>query len=328
MSSIINQNEPLNKSVSPLEISQDGRFVRQTSRFITPFGDQAGQLPIESNRYRLLVSYACPWAHRQLIALKLLGLDKHISIGVVNPVRPTNTDKKDWAFDEPDSVLGIRYLSDIYLATDPDYIGRFTVPAVVDLTTKKVVNNDFLNLLHHWQLAWKTLHKTDAPNLYPEQLRTQIDELNDLIFNDVNNGVYKAGFATSQVAYEQAYDQLFFTLDKLEQRLAHSRYLFGDQITDSDIRLYVTLVRFDVAYYNGFKCNRHRLIDFPNLWSYARDLYQQDAFKQTTHFDHIKAHYHLSATINPYQILPKGPDLSLWNSPHAREKLAQYGENK
>lgn len=305
------------------EVDEKGRFCRQKTRFVTPFGDGDNELPVEKNRYRLLVSYACPWEHRQLIALKLLGLEDVISIGVVDPIRPTDVDRTDWAFtldkDGRDPVLGIHYLSDIYLKTDPDYKGRFTVPAVVDLQTGQVVNNDFLNLLRHWETKWTRFHKKGAPDLYPEAYREEIDKLNEVIFNDINNGVYKAGFAASQEAYEEAYDALFKRLDELEERLNHSRYLFGDKISDSDIRLYVTLVRFDAAYYNGFRTNRNRLIDFPNLWGYARDLYQQPAFKETTHFDHIKKHYHLSAIDNPHHILPKGPDESVWIEEHDRD---------
>ena len=304
------------------EVDDHGRFRRQKTRFVTAFGDGAKDLPVEKNRYRLLVSYACPWAHRQLIALKLLGLEDVISIGVVDPVRPTNTDRTDWAFtldkDGRDPVLGIHYLSDIYLKTDPDYKGRFTVPAVVDLKTNRVVNNDFLNLLRYWETKWTKFHKKGAPDLYPKVYQEEIDKLNDVIFHDINNGVYKAGFASSQEAYEEAYDALFKRLDELEERLNHSRYLFGNKITDSDIRLYVTLARFDAAYYNGFRTNRNRLIDFPNLWGYARDLYQQPTFRETTHFDHIKKHYHLSAIDNPHHILPKGPDESVWLQEHDR----------
>lgn len=304
------------------EVDEAGRFRRQKTRFITPFGDGPNDLPVEKDRYRLIASYACPWAHRQLIALKLLGLENVISVGVVDPVRPTNVARTDWSFsldqDAVDPVLGVHYLSELYLKTDSTYQGRFTVPAVIDLQTGKVVNNDFLGLLRHWETQWTRFHKPDAPDLYPEKDQAAIDELNDLIFNDINNCVYKAGFATSQSAYEEAYDTLFDRLDILEKRLSQSRYLFGDHITDSDIRLYVTLVRFDVAYYNGFRTNRNRLVDFPNLWAYARDLYQQPAFRETTHFDHIKKHYHLSAIDNPRQIVPKGPDESIWLQPHGR----------
>ncbi|BAQ24421.1 glutathione S-transferase domain protein [Streptococcus troglodytae] len=309
------------------EVDKSGRFIRQRNRFTTSFGDKEGQLPVEKNRYRLLVSYACPWAHRQLIVLKLLGLDDVISIGVVDPIRPTDVERTDWAFtlDEEgvDPVLKIHYLSDIYLKTDPTYQGRFTVPAVVDLKTDQLVNNDYFNLTRYWETQWTAFHKPDAPLLYPQALQSQIDDLNDIIFHEINNGVYKAGFATSQEAYEENFDLVFNRLDWLEKRLGQSRYLFGNQLTESDIRLYVTLARFDVAYYNGFNLNRNRLVDFPNLWAYARDLYSIPAFKETTHFDHIKKHYHLSATINPHQILPKGPDTNEWRQAQNRALLSK-----
>ena len=304
------------------EMKEDGSFVRQQNRFSIPFGDKLGELPVEANRYRLLWAPICPWAHRQVIVRKLLGLEDVISLGTANPVRT----EKGWEFslDEGgvDPVLGIRYLPEIYEKTDPEYTGRATVPTVVDVKTGKVVNNDYFRLTNYWETAWKPFHKPGAPDLYPEELREDIDQLNDIIFNDVNNGVYKAGFAQSQEAYEKAYDALFARLDELENRLSKQRYLFGNQITDSDIRLYVTLARFDVAYYLVFRTNRNRLIDFPNLWGYARDLYSIPAFKETTDFNAIKRGYHLgNHASNPYQILAKGPDLSIWNLPHDREKF-------
>lgn len=306
------------------EIDKDGNFQRQRTQFVTPFGNEEGQLPVEKGKYRLIVSYACPWANRQLIGLKLLGLEDVFSIGVVDPVRPTDVDRTDWVFTldegEVDPVLGIHYLSEAYYKATPNYAGRFTVPALIDIETGKVVNNDFLKMLRILETDWAPFHKADAPNLYPTHLAEQIDELNDIIYREVNNGVYRVGFATTQEAYGKAYDVLFERLDWLEERLSHSRYLFGDQITDSDIRLYVSLARFDAAYYNAFNCNRNRLIDFPNLWGYARDLYQQEAFGSTTHFDHIKKHYHLSAKVNPQQIVPKGPDESVWLIPHDRDR--------
>ncbi|MDR1953384.1 MAG: glutathione S-transferase C-terminal domain-containing protein [Clostridiales Family XIII bacterium] len=305
------------------ETTGDGRFVRQPVRFDTPFGDGEGQLPVEAGRYRLIVSKACPWAHRQLIAFALLGITEDIvSIGTVDPVRPDKP-YSDWAFtldsDGRDPVLGVKYLSDIYLKTDPAYDLRFTVPAVVHTATGKIVNNDYFHLTYYWETEWKAFHKAGAPDLFPEALRPDIEALNDVIFHDVNNGVYKAGFAASQEAYEDAYDTLFLRLDELEKRLAGSRYLFGDKITDADIRLFVTLVRFDAAYYNAFRTNRSRLVDFPNLWGYARDLYQTDGFGSTTDFDAIKRHYHLCCVpSNNYRLVPKGPDLSIWEMQHDR----------
>lgn len=304
------------------EINKTGAFVRQQNRFISPFGNGPGELPVEPNRYRLIVARICPWAHRQLIAFKLLGLERVISIGTVNPVRDHAT---GWDFSlDPggvDPVLGIRYLPEAYIKGDPEYSGRATVPAVVDISTGKVVNNDYFKLSNYWETVWQPFHKEGAPDLYPQELRADIDALNETLFHEVNNGVYKAGFAQSQAEYEQAYDVLFARLDKLEERLGHSRYLFGDRITDSDIRLYVTLARFDAAYYLVFKTNRNRLVDFHNLWNYAKDLYQSPGFGETTDFDHIKRGYQLNRDSNPYQILSLGPDLSVWNERHDRDRF-------
>lgn len=304
------------------EISATGAFVRQHNRFTTPFGAGPGELPVEPGRYRLLWAPICPWAHRSVIVRRLLGLEDVISLGTANPVRT----EKGWEFsldpDGVDPVLKIRYLPEIYARTDPEYTGRATVPTVADVKTGKVVNNDYFKLTNYWETAWKPYHKPGAPDLYPEDLRGEIDKLNDVLFNDVNNGVYKAGFARSQAAYEDAYDALFARLDELEERLSRQRYLFGDRLTDSDVRLYVTLARFDVAYYPVFHTNRNRLIDFPNLWGYARDLYAIPAFGETTDFDSIKRGYH-SIPDAPYHILPKGPDLSVWKLPNDRAKLSR-----
>lgn len=309
------------------EVSKTGAFVRQDNYFVTPFGDGEGKLPVEAGRYRLIWTPLCPWATRQIIALKLLGLEDAVSVGTVGPVRTEN----GWEFslDEGgvDPVLKIRFLPEIYAETAPEYEGRATVPTIVDVKTRKVVNNDYHHLTNYWETAWKPLHKEGAPDLYPVELRKDIDELNNVIFHEVNNGVYKAGFAQSQEEYEKAYDVLFQRLDWLEERLSRSRYLFGDQITDSDIRLYVTLARFDVAYYFCFKTNRNRLTDFDNLWNYAKDLYTIPAFKEATDFDSIKKGYHLgNHAHNPYNILPLGPDSSIWEEPHNRDE--KFGKRK
>jgi putative glutathione S-transferase len=301
------------------EISADGAFVRQQNRFVTPFGNGKGELPVEAGRYRLIVSNGCPWAHRQLIVFSLLGLGNVISIGRVGP----RTDK-GWAFSlDPngvDPVLGIHYLPEAYAKSDPDYTGRATVPAVVDITTGKVVNNDYFRLSNYWETVWAPFHKEGAPDLYPKELRADIDALNDVLFHEVNNAVYKAGFAKTQKAYEAAYDLLFNRLDVLEQRLSGQRYLFGNQITDSDIRLYVTLARFDSGYYMAFKTNRNRLVDFPALWNYAKDLYQTPGFGETTDFETIKRGYQLIS--NPFNIVSVGPDSSVWNDEHDRGRFA------
>ena len=311
------------------EFSNDGTFKRQKNSFVTPFGDLPGQLPVEPDRYRLFWSDACPWAHRTVIVRKLLGLEDVISLGTVGPIRP-RLPHVDWEFNlDPngvDPVLGITYLSEIYKETDPEYSGRPTVPAVVDVKTRKVVNNDYFQLTNYLETTWAPFHKQNAPNLYPEHLRTQIDNLNEIIFQDINNGVYKCGFARSQHAYEESYDVLFARLDELESLLSNQRFLLGEFITDSDIRLYTTLVRFDIAYYSAFKTNRQLIREFPNLWGYVRDLYQTPGFKDTTNFEAIKQHYHMSITISPdkseVSILPKGPDLSGWTSKHCREKFS------
>lgn len=309
------------------ELSKTGAFVRQENRFITPFGNKEGELPIEAGRYRLIWTPLCPWATRQVIAFKLLGLEDVISVGTVAPIRT----EKGWEFsldkDGVDPELKIRYLPEIYAATDPQYTGRATVPAVIDLKTKQVVNNDYHHLSNYWETVWEPFHKKGAPDLYPIELRGEIDALNNILFHEVNNGVYKAGFAQSQEAYENAYDLVFQRLDWLEERLSKGRYLFGDQLTDSDIRLYVTLARFDIAYYFAFRTNRNRIADYDNLWNYAKDLYSIPAFKEATDFDAIKRGYLLgNHAHNPYGLLPKGPDLSIWEEPNNREE--KFGKNK
>ena len=305
------------------ERGEGGRFVRQANRFTTPFGDGEGELPVEAGRYRIIWAPVCPWAHRSIIVTKLLGLQDVISIGPLDPVRPI-TPTSDWAFtldkDGIDPVLQIHLLSEIYSSTDPSYTGRPTVPCVIDLKTNKVVNNDYFNLTRYWETKWTKFHKPGAPDLYPENLRDEIDKFNDELFDKLNNGVYKAGFAQSQEAYEDAVINVFKKLDELEERLDHSRYLFGDKITEADIRAYVTLVRFDIAYHNAFKVNLKTLKEYKNLWAYARDLYQTPGFGDTTNFDAIKKHYHLCCVENPYKILPLGPNLDDWNTPHNRDK--------
>lgn len=301
------------------EIADNGAFVRQKNRFDTPFGNKEGQLPVEKGRYRLIWTPLCPWATRQVIAFGLLGITEDvISVGKVAPVR---TDK-GWEFslDEGgvDPVLGIRYLPEIYAETDPEYQGRATVPTIVDLKTRKVVNNDYHKLTNYWETVWKPFWKEGAPDLYPKELRTGIDALNEILFNEINNGVYKAGFARSQEHYELNYNLVFDRLDWLEEHLKDNRFLFGDRLTDSDIRLYVTLARFDTAYYFGFRLNKKRIRDYENLWNYAKELYSIPAFKNATDFDAIKRGYLLGAEENPNNILPLGPDNSVWEEPNNR----------
>lgn len=328
-----NKRQPNEVNKKPQEISKDGAFKRQTNRFTTPFGNGADELPAEPGKYRLIWSAACPWAHRSVIVREILGLENVISLGTVSPMRP-NIDRVDWEFSldshRKDPVLDIQYLSEVYLKADPAYTGRPTVPVMVDIQKRQAVNNDYFKLTNYLETEWAPFHKEDAPDLYPEELREEIDALSLIIFHDVNNGVYKCGFAASQEAYEQAYDQLFARLDELEERLSDKRFLFGDFITDTDVRFYTTLVRFDAAYYNAFHTNRNLIREYPNLWGYARDLFQTPGFGETTDFDAIKRHYHLSITINPdkteERILPKGPDLAVWNSAHDRQRISEKEE--
>lgn len=307
------------------EFDKKGNFTRQSNLFTTPFGSEAGDLPVAAGKYRLVWAPVCPWAHRAIIVRRLLGLEEAISVGTADPLRP-KIDRIDWEFtldpEGVDPVLGVRYISELYLNADPDYAGRPTVPAIIDIETKRVVQNDYHNLTYYLEREWQPLHKAGAPDLLPADLEADIRALNDIIFNEINNGVYKCGFAKSQAAYEAAYDVFFARMDWLEERLANQRYLFGERLTDADVRLYVTLARFDVAYNTAFKVNRNRLIDFPNLWAYARDLYQTPGFGDTTDFDAIKLHYHASTHADPNEvhspIVPKGPDTSIWELPHYR----------
>lgn len=307
------------------EINEDGSFSQQSNRFQTPFGQGPDELPVVADRYRLLWMPACPHAHKVVIVRKLLGLDQVISLGATGPYRTT----RGWTFsNDPegiDPVLKVHYLEELYLRADPNYHARPTVPIIADVTTGKGVNNDHVWLTVQLETAWKKFHKKDAPDLYPKNLRKEIDELNQIIYEEINVGVYKVGFAHTQEAYEEAYEQLFKRLDEFEERLSHTRYLFGNQLTDSDVRLYPTLARFDLVYYQLFRANKKKIRDYPNLWDYARDLYQQPAFKESTDFGFIKDSYYCSPHLkklfgNIHGLLPKGPDLSSWEEPSQRRK--------
>jgi len=278
--------------------------------------------PVQAGRYRLIVARACPWANRAIIVRRLLGLEDAISMGICGPTH----DERSWTFDlDPggvDPVLGYERLQQAFLARDPDYPKGITVPAVVDVASGAVVTNDYPQITLDFSTEWTSLHRPGAPELYPEQLRAEIDEVAELVFGDVNNGVYRCGFAGSQVAYDRAYDQLFGRLDWLEQRLGSQRYLVGDTITEADVRLFTTLARFDAVYHGHFKCNRQKLTEFPALWAYARDLFQTPGFGDTTDFTQIKQHYYMVHTdLNPTRIVPAGPDLRGWLSPHHRAEL-------
>ncbi len=286
-------------------------------------GPVDGELwPVEPGRYRLVAARACPWANRSMIVRNLLGLEDVISMGLCGPTH----DERSWTFDlDPggrDPVLGIERLQEAYFARFPDYPRGITVPAVVDTESGGVVTNDFPWITHDFFFEWRDFHRPDAPDLWPDELREEMDDVMERIYRDVNNGVYRAGFASSQEAYEEAYDVLFAALDWLEDRLADRRYLMGPTITEADVRLFTTLVRFDAVYHNHFKCNRNKLTEMPALWGYARDLFQTPGFGDTIDFFQIKKHYYVVHTnLNPSQIVPKGPDSRVWLTPHGRESV-------
>lgn len=278
--------------------------------------------PVQPNRYRLVVSRACPWASRAVIVRRLLGLEPVLSMGICGPTH----DDRSWTFDlSPsgrDPVLQVERLQECYLARFPQYDKGVTVPALVDIPTGFVVTNDFPQITLDLAVEWRDHHRPGAPDLYPDHLRDEIDEVNDWVYQDVNNGVYRCGFAGRQTSYDRAFDRLFAGLDRLEQRLSRQRYLVGDTITEADVRLFTTLVRFDAVYHGHFKCNRNKLVEMPVLWAYARDLFQTPGFGDTVDFDHIKRHYYLvHEDINPTRIVPRGPDLAAWSTAHGREEL-------
>jgi len=279
--------------------------------------------PVEPGRYRLVVSRACPWASRALVSRRLLGLESALSLAVADPIQ----DDHSWRFtldpDGRDPVLGIRYLSEAYDRREADHPGGVSVPAIVDVPSGKLVTNDYQQITLDLATEWRALHRNGAPDLYPEALRDEIDAVMADVYEDVNNGVYRAGFATEQAEYEAACSAVFRRLELLTPRLARQRYLVGDTITEADIRLFTTLVRFDAVYHGHFKCNRWKLAENKVLWGYVRDLYQTPGFGDTVDFDHIKRHYYQVHTgINPTRIVPLGPDLSGWLTPHHREELA------
>ncbi|WP_087009376.1 glutathione S-transferase family protein [Gulosibacter sp. 10] len=285
--------------------------------------------PAEPGRYRLVAARACPWANRALIVRRLLGLEDAISVGLPGPAH----DARSWTFDlDPggrDPVLGTERLQEHYLARFPDYERGITVPAIVDVPSGFVVTNDYPQMTLDFSTEWREHHREGAPDLLPAEAVDEMWPVMTRIFTEVNNGVYRCGFAGTQEAYEAAYDRLWTAMDWLEERLADRRYLMGGTITEADVRLFTTLVRFDPVYLGHFKASRNRLSDMPNLWGYARDLFQTPGFGDTVDFVQIKRHYYLvHRDINPTGIVPKGPDLSGWLSPHGRERLGgePFGE--
>lgn len=305
-----------------------GRFVREDAGFrnwVTADGSAGptgvGGFKAEANRYHLYVSLACPWAHRTTIYRKLKGLEDMISLSVVHPFM----DDKGWTFAEgagviADPIVNASYLYEVYVAAKPDYTGRVTVPILWDKKTHTIVSNESSEIIRMLNSAFDEAGATDV-NFLPKALLVEIDTINEFVYSAVNNGVYKAGFATTEAAYKEAVVTLFDALDTLEARLADQRYLLGDTVTEADWRLFTTLVRFDAVYVGHFKCNIRRIVDYPNLWGYLRDLYQVPGIAETVSIEHIKAHYYTShANINPTRIIPVGPLLD-FNEPHDRTRF-------
>ncbi len=294
-----------------------GRFIRSDSQFrnwVTADGSPGptgeGGFKAEPNRYHLYISYACPWASRAMIMRSLKGLEDIISVSVVNPLMAEH----GWTFDPapgviPDPIMDADYMYEIYTKAEPEYSGRVTVPVLWDKKKNTIVNNESSEIMRMFNSAFEGLGSSDY-DYAPEELLDEIDEVNDEVYNTVNNGVYKAGFATEQSVYEEEVTNLFEELDKLEEHFKTNEYLVGDQITEADWRLFTTLVRFDSVYYGHFKCNLKRIVDYENLWRYTRELYNWPGIAKTVNFDHIKEHYYRSHdTINPNGIVPKGPEI-------------------
>ncbi len=315
----------------PSEQSDSGEFQRQEDAFREWISaDGSTPYPAAQGRYHLYVSLACPWASRTVIFRKLKGLEEAIGMTIVDPIR----DEKGWAFRDPsekwppdgsfestDPVNGFHYLSEAYQATDPGFDGRVTVPVLWDKENRKIVNNCEDDICPMFNSAFDQYAKNRSVDLFPKEIEAEHARLSDFLYDDINNGVYKAGFATHQRPYEISCRKLFDALDELEKRLSQSRYLFDKRIVEADWRLFCTLVRFDVVYHGHFKCNIRRIIDYRNLQGYLMDLYQQPGIADTVNFDHIKRHYYMThEEINPTRIVPLGPALDL-TKPHGREKF-------
>lgn len=308
----------------------NGEFVRSASSFrnwVTHDGSagptgESGFLA-EPGRYHLYISHACPWAHRTMIYRSLKGLKDVISVSVVHPLMPDES----WVFGEfpgatEDHLYGSSYLYEIYQRADRSFDGLVTVPVLWDKKRETIVNNESSEIIRMFNSAFNA-YTDQQVDFYPEHLRDEIDTINQPIYDNINNGVYRAGFAATQEAYDEAYDRLFTAMELLEDKLAQQRYLVGDQITEADWRLFTTLVRFDAVYYSHFKTNKKRLIEFPNLWAYTRELYQHNGVAETINLEHIKLHYFGSHRfINPTGIVPKGPEID-FNQPHGRESISR-----
>ena len=309
--------------------SNDGKFARDEAKFrnwVTADGSagpsgEAG-FKAESGRYHLYVSYACPWAHRALIFRKIKGLAPHIGVSVVHPEMLSDgwTFASDYEGATGDRLFGLPFLRDLYTRDRPDMTGRVTVPVLWDKQSGRIVSNESSEIIRMFNSAFDGI-TGNRDDYWPQELRAGIEEVNARVYDTVNNGVYKAGFATTQKAYDDAVHPLFDSLDWLEDRLGANRYLMGDRQTEADWRLFTTLIRFDPVYHLHFKCNRRRLIDYSNLWAYTRELYQWPGVRETVNFDHIVRHYHYSHDmINPNRIIPINPVLD-HDEPHGRDRL-------
>lgn len=300
---------------------EKGRFIRPSTTFHHQITTDGSGFKAQSGRYHLYICWACPWAHRTAIMRKLKGLEDAISLSVVAP----EIDQNGWEFSNepdciPDTVNHTNYLWEIYLKADSNYSGRVTVPVLWDKQTGTIVNNESREIIRMLDTQFDAIAQKDA-NFYPKDLHSKIDETIDAIYQPINNGVYRAGFATSQAAYEEAVTELFDALDYWEKVLAQQRYLCGDRITQADWCMFTTLLRFDAVYYVHFKCNLRRIVDYPNLWNYLKDLYQQPGVKETCNLDHIKRHYYKShPNVNPTRIVPKGPIID-FEAPHNRYRM-------
>ena len=299
-----------------------GKFERQASKFRDSISNsEDATFPVESGRYHLYVSLACPWAHRALIFRKLKELEAHIDVSVVHPeMLNEGWEFKDYPGSTGDKLYGFDYAHQIYTKAKPEITTRVTVPILWDKQTETIVNNESAEIIRIFNSGFNSLTDNDD-DYYPEALREEIDTINNMVYHDINNGVYKAGFATTQEAYEEAVTALFDSLNRVEERLRKQRYLVGEQITEADWRLFTTLIRFDAVYHGHFKCNKKQIADYPNIYGYMKELYQVPGIAETVNFDHIKRHYYYShIMINPTQVIPVGPEQDLM-APHGRDKI-------
>lgn len=330
MTTMATQTDKKDGHAAAMDDVKDGRFVRKASVFRNSIStDDDAKFRPEPDRYHLYVSLACPWASRVLAVRALKGLEEVLPVTVVHH----HMGPKGWRFvtsdetdtppsSQPDPLYGLSFIRDLYFKADPDYDGRFTVPALWDKKLETIVNNESSELIVMLNELFNSFAKHPDVDLYPESLRSEIDQVAESFYNSVNNGVYRCGFARSQEAYDEAAAELFEKLEQLEQHLSKNRYLVGNQLTLADIRLFVTLIRFDPVYVCHFKTNKKRLFDYPNLSAFTRELYQIPAIRSTVDFEHIKKHYFCShPTINPFGIVPAGPDLSYLDEPHGRDSM-------